>query len=673
MQKPPLTTGTLRLKSVAEKPDTHNPPPEILTLADAHATMGPPLERPISDNPPPILTLGDLKRARLAQAKYAHHGIVVPHTAQARQLELDFPYGSWEGRRAFIIGGGPSLKKFNWDLLKGELVIGINRAIEYCDPSILFSIDIRFWRWLITGQLGDNLKQKFESYDGYKVWLNTNTLNVPDEDVYLTNIPSGGNSGHAALNLALKMKANPIYLLGFDLCGDNRGRQRWFHHGYPEQEGTGMYVRYRERFEKEATVRARLAGVRVVNLNSRSALKCFEFGKVADAFAGAPSRPMVVSYYTRNTGYREEAMKLARTVHGFGLEHDIREVPNLGSWQANTQYKAKFIREMMDTYPDRNLLWLDADSLIKQYPSEFDNATYDLGVHTIDWAQYGRGNRRDHQVANAVIYLKNKPNVRAFVDEWVAANEAAPDKIEMQTMAQVMDRWTSGQDGRVLDYHNIPATYCQIFDLMAEAGNPVILQTQASRHLRGAVGAAVAVEKEEKEKYEYVWKTAYRGPSQCAIPTADYIARTSGKSDTLLDLGCGDGTTALFLRDMGYQCGGVDITLCALKAQEPGFTEAPLWDTPFADNEFDYTFSTDVLEHIPTEMVPATLKEIIRITRGKTYHCIAMFKGIHHGRTLHMTLKPIEWWRGEFAKLNTKGVDSTFVTRAEFMKNRKGV
>ena len=67
---------------------------------------------------------------------------------------------------------------------------------------------------------GEDIKKKFENYMGYKVWLNTSCIDVPDEDIYITDTPNGGNSGHAALNFAIKMGANPIYLLGFDLKGD---------------------------------------------------------------------------------------------------------------------------------------------------------------------------------------------------------------------------------------------------------------------------------------------------------------------------------------------------------------------------------------------------------------------------------------------------------------------
>jgi len=38
------------------------------------------------------------------------------------------PDNSWKDEDCYIIGGGPSLKRFNWSLLKGKKTIGINRV-----------------------------------------------------------------------------------------------------------------------------------------------------------------------------------------------------------------------------------------------------------------------------------------------------------------------------------------------------------------------------------------------------------------------------------------------------------------------------------------------------------------------------------------------------------------
>ena len=87
---------------------------------------------------------------------------------------------------------------------------------------------------------------------------------------------------------------------------------------------------------------------------------------------------------------------------------------------------------------------------------------------------------------------------------------------------------------------------------------------------------------------------------------------------------------------------------------------------PFKDNQFDYTFSTDVLEHIPLEMVEKTIKEIYRITRVETFHCIATVDDPNYPN-VHLTIESIEWWKGQFGKANGKQVDTHIVNPEEFL------
>lgn len=201
--------------------------------------------------------------------------------------------GAWTGSRCFIIGGGPSLKGFDFSQLKGELTIGVNRAYEfYPDCDIMFAIDKELYGWITSGKLGREAKDKFERFKGLKVWLGET---VPD--VFLLRnrglsglskrmadgLCTGNNSGYAALNLAIILGANPIYLLGFDMKGDGQGGQKWFHDGYPQKQSESVYDRFNEHFE-EAAPEIKGMGVRVVNLNPDSALKCFEFGTMEGVF-----------------------------------------------------------------------------------------------------------------------------------------------------------------------------------------------------------------------------------------------------------------------------------------------------------------------------------------------------------------------------------------------------
>lgn len=199
---------------------------------------------------------------------------------------------TWAGQRCFIIGGGESLKDFEFSQLEGEPVIAVNRAYEKVNAQIMFAIDAKLYTWITEGKLGEEAKKRFEEFGGHKVWLDSHRYSLRGV-MKLTGIDGtglsfsmknglkhGGNSGYGALNLAVCLGANPIYLLGFDMKG-KAGKQTHWHSGYPKAQPDTVYKKFKTYFESAAPILKR-RGIRVVNLNPDSALKCFEFGKLED-------------------------------------------------------------------------------------------------------------------------------------------------------------------------------------------------------------------------------------------------------------------------------------------------------------------------------------------------------------------------------------------------------
>lgn len=178
----------------------------------------------------------------------------------------------------------------------------------------------------------------------------------------------------------------------------------------------------------------------------------------------------------------------------------------------------------------------------------------------------------------------------------------------------------------------------------------------------------------EKDKYDHLWRTIYM-PSQCSIFLAEYIHKLSGPDQSLLEIGCGNGGVVRQLNLKGHVCVGLDITLAGIKGDRSGFVEASVWRMPFQDNQFDFTFSSDVLEHLPTDLVEPAIKEICRVTRHKTFHCIANFPDSPEGIELHLTQQPMEWWRAKFNKHTMKfgfcfsrQIATIIIDRKDFLK-----
>lgn len=177
------------------------------------------------------------------------------------------------------------------------------------------------------------------------------------------------------------------------------------------------------------------------------------------------------------------------------------------------------------------------------------------------------------------------------------------------------------------------------------------------------------IEKNEKVKYASCWETGEYKQSEQSYWIVEIIKNLNPKSK-VLDLGCGNGFVVKKLVDNGIDAYGVDITNTGwtkqskvnpmLKIPKDRLFEAPLWNTPFGDKEFDITFSTTVLEHIPTEMVGPTIKEILRVTKRKTIHYVDTVKEQEQfGENLHMTVQPCEWWLKEFGRYNNVNIECT--------------
>ena len=186
----------------------------------------------------------------------------------------------FEGETIYIIGGGPSLKNFNFAELKGCRTIAINKAVFFHQSAdVLYWTDSRFYTWY---------KNDIDNFNGLKFALKPGSQYTTDIKVLRKGVAHGlekdphvlahgNNSGYAAINLAYHLGANRIVLLGFDMHND--GKDTHFHEGYPTRPA-GDHI-YRDKFlpgfkELERSLRAE--SVTVFNASPHSSLN--EFPKI---------------------------------------------------------------------------------------------------------------------------------------------------------------------------------------------------------------------------------------------------------------------------------------------------------------------------------------------------------------------------------------------------------
>lgn len=111
--------------------------------------------------------------------------------------------------------------------------------------------------------------------------------------------------------------------------------------------------------------------------------------------------------------------------------------------------------------------------------------------------------------------------------------------------------------------------------------------------------------------------------------------RNYGSTNSILDYGCGQGGTALWLETLFP---GTHIT-----RYDPYVEQY----NDFRDQYYDFIYTADVLEHIPTEELDDTIAIINSCGRGHTAHIIDLDpakKVLPDGRNAHLSLLSPERW-----------------------------
>lgn len=204
------------------------------------------------------------------------------------------------------------------------------------------------------------------------------------------------------------------------------------------------------------------------------------------------ARFVVCAYYTDD--YAEHAARLEASVRALGLPFHAERVDSAGSWQANTALKPAFIARCLDRFPDRDIVYLDADCRLMRYPALFETLEGDVGIFFTprrSWLAYklrrlfgGKKEKRfSHRVLTGTLFLRNNARVRRFVQDWIRAQERLADKVDQDSIEAVID--TAGE----LRFTPLPFEYVKIHD-HAAVGEPVIEHYQASREANRSARAA---------------------------------------------------------------------------------------------------------------------------------------------------------------------------------------
>ena len=196
----------------------------------------------------------------------------------------------------YIVAGGPSLKGFDWNKLRGQFVIAINRAYEVLpDAQIVYFTDKDFWErhkeamlqhngQLMRGALNPSKEENHPDVQMYKL---TGAQGLETNEGQLKH---GSNSTYAATNLAaVHLGFKRIYLLGVDMSWGKKGDKstsHW-HDGHKRIDAESGYLNMIKNW-KTIVQPLKDMGVEVWNANPESALQCFPKCTIERALANKP-------------------------------------------------------------------------------------------------------------------------------------------------------------------------------------------------------------------------------------------------------------------------------------------------------------------------------------------------------------------------------------------------
>lgn len=179
------------------------------------------------------------------------------------------------GDTIYIVGGGSSLKDFDFNQLQNKIVIAINKAFLYIPfAQVLYWSDTRFFEWY---------EKEIEQFKGIKVTCRPepkraniiNLLNTGKNGLETMSygIRDGGNSGYAAINLAYHLGAKTIILLGFDMY--TNGKETHWHDGYTSTANTDVMSKLMIPNFDTLVSPLEKRKVKIYNASLNSKLECF--------------------------------------------------------------------------------------------------------------------------------------------------------------------------------------------------------------------------------------------------------------------------------------------------------------------------------------------------------------------------------------------------------------
>jgi len=184
-----------------------------------------------------------------------------------------------------------------------------------------------------------------------------------------------------------------------------------------------------------------------------------------------------VTFYTLGTGYEREVQRLRKSAESLGIPLKSYAYASRGSWRQNLNYKSECILRAMDEHPAQDIVFVDADAVIRAYPTKFDELSergvYDIAAHFFQWRPTSVV-----ELLSGTLWIANTDKGRAVVEAWHKAGIRHPEMRHQRCLQSVV----AALDARV---YRLPIEYTCIFDAPSRKGRAAVIEHfQASRKYR---------------------------------------------------------------------------------------------------------------------------------------------------------------------------------------------
>jgi hypothetical protein len=178
---------------------------------------------------------------------------------------------------------------------------------------------------------------------------------------------------------------------------------------------------------------------------------------------------VVCAFYTPN--YLDQALSLKASLDALGLNYFLKRYDRAATWEATTRIKPVFVDHCMSRFPKHDVLYLDADAVVRKEPIFFDTVTSDV---CLLFNPVKPAKTHFIRIAAGTLLVRNTEGGRRFARAWKAEEaNASMLSLDEDLIYMAMPKLEG------VSFTALPQVYTKIFD--KPGADPVIEHFQASR------------------------------------------------------------------------------------------------------------------------------------------------------------------------------------------------